>query len=289
VAVAHGIRTAAGICEADAFINIGRHLQNRGLPVPRLYAGDPFSGIAFLEDLGESHLQDAVCPPDSAGNRTSIYRRVIDGLVALSQKGIEGFDTAWTYQTQSYDRQVIMENECAYFVEAFLHLKMGRTDIEFCDLEDEFELLCEKTLAHGISGFMHRDCQSRNIMLRGDDFFFIDFQGGRVGPVQYDLASLLIDPYVELSPDLQAELLDYGTGKICAATGADTKTVKKGYRYCSITRNLQILGAFGYLSCKKGKPAFATYIPAAVNSLKRSLATLEGKAFPNLSAVVKQL
>lgn len=289
VAVCHGIRPASGVCEADAFINIGRHLQSRGLPVPRLYAGDPFSGIAFLEDLGDRHLQDVVLSLDSPKKRAAVYRRVIDKLVVLSQKGVEGFDTAWTHQTESYDRQVIMENECAYFVEAFLHLKMGLIDIEFGALEDEFELLCEKTLAHGISGFMHRDCQSRNIMLRGGDCFFIDFQGGRIGPVQYDLASLLIDPYVELSPELQAELRDYGTSKICAATGANAQSVKKGYHYCALTRNLQILGAFGYLSCKKGKAAFAAYIPAAVASLKRTIAAPEGKAFPKLRAIVERL
>ncbi len=289
VAVSHGIRATSGVCEADAFINIGRHLQNRGLPVPRIYAGDPFSGIAFLEDLGDRHLQDVVLSLDSPEKRTVLYHRVIDGLVALSQKGFKGFDTAWTYQTASYDRQVIMENECAYFVEAFLHLKMGLTDIAFGTLEAEFELLCEKTLAHGIFGFMHRDCQSRNIMLRGGDCFFIDFQGGRIGPVQYDLASLLIDPYVDLSTEFQAKLRDYGMGRVCEATGADEKTFRKGYSYCCITRSLQILGAFGYLSCKKGKPAFADYIPAALAGLKRALAGPEGKDFPKLGAVVRQL
>lgn len=289
VAVAHGIRPTLAVCEADAFINIGRHLYSRGLPVPRLYAADPFSGLAFMEDLGDRHLQDAVRSLDSREKRAALYRRVIDKMIALSQQGAVGFDPAWTYQTAAYNKQVILENECAYFVRAFLHLKMELLDISFATLEDEFKDLADQTVAHGITGFMHRDCQSRNIMLRGDDLFFIDFQGGRIGPVQYDLASLLIDPYVELQPELQAELYGYAEERICAATDADAKIFTRGYAYCAITRNLQILGAFGYLSVKKGKRTFADYIPAAVASLKRALDVPEANAFPKLKAVVERL
>ena len=289
VAVGHGIRPTPAVCEADAFIHIGRHLRSRGLPVPRLYTAEAFSGLAFMEDLGDRHLQDAVRSLDSREEHAALYRRVIDKLIALSRQGAVGFDPAWAYQTAAYDRQVILENECAYFVRAFLHLKMELLDITFATLEDEFKDLADKTVAHGIAGFMHRDCQSRNVMLRGDDLFFIDFQGGRIGPVQYDLASLLIDPYVELAPELQAELYGYAEESICAATGTDAKTFARGYAYCTITRNLQILGAFGYLSVKKGKRAFADYIPAAVASLKRALSTEEGQAFPKLTAVIERL
>ena len=289
VAVEHGIRPTTAVCEAEAFIRIGRHLYGRGLPVPRLYAADPFSGLAFMEDLGNRHLQDAVRSLDAPADQAALYRRVIDQLMALSQKGAAGFDPAWTYQTAAYDRQVILEQECAYFVRAFLHLKMELLDIPLATLEDEFKDLADKTLAHAVAGFMHRDCQSRNIMLRGDDLFFIDFQGGRIGPVQYDLAALLIDPYVELAPELQAELCEYAKQRICTAAGADPKTFARGYAYCALTRNLQILGAFGYLSVKRQKPEFADYIPAAVASLKRALDTPAGKAFPKLRGVVDRL
>jgi len=289
VAVGHGIRPTAAVCEADAFIRIGRHLYDHGLPVPRLYAADPFSGLAFMEDLGDRHLQDAVRSLDSPEKQAALYRRVIDQLIALSRQGAAGFEPAWTHQTAVYDRPVILEQECAYFVRAFLHSKMDLLDIPYAGLEDEFQDLADKTLASGITGFMHRDCQSRNIMLRGDDLFFIDFQGGRIGPVQYDLAALLIDPYVELAPDLQAELCGYAGERICAATGTDMQTFTRGYAYCALTRNLQILGAFGYLSVKKEKPEFADYIPTAVASLKRALDTPEGKAFPKLRGVVDRL
>ncbi|MCP3954742.1 MAG: phosphotransferase, partial [Desulfobacterales bacterium] len=289
IAVEHGIRPTAAVCEADAFVNIGRHLHSRSLPVPQIFSADPFSGLAFMEDLGDRHLQDAVLTAASDQARAALYQRVIDRLVSLSQEGARGFDPAWPYQTTAYDEQVILEYECAYFVRAFLHLKMELLDITYATLEDDFKALAENALAYSITGFMHRDCQSRNIMLRGEDCFFIDFQGGRQGPVQYDLASLLIDPYVELEPALQTELCAYAQKRVCAATDTDANTFARGYTYCAITRNLQILGAFGYLSIKKGKPEFADYIPAAVASLKRALDTPEGKAFPKLREVAARL
>ena len=289
VVVGHGIRATMAVCEADAFINIGRHLHRCGLPVPTLYAADPFAGLAFLEDLGDRHLQEAVLALDSPATCIRLYQKVIDILVTLSREGAVGFDPAWPYQTGAYNRQVILQNECAYFVDAFLHLERGRQDITYGELQDEFELLTDKTLSHAVNGFMHRDCQSRNIMLRGDDCYFIDFQGGRLGPVQYDLASLLIDPYVDLAPEMQAELRDYGLDRIKAATGEDRQKIRRGYVYCSLTRNLQILGAFGFLSRKKNKPGFAVYIPPAVDSLKRILATPECNDFLKLRAVVEQL
>lgn len=289
VAVGHGIRPTAGVCEADAFINIGRHLHRRGLPVPTLYAADPFAGLAFLEDVGDRHLQETVLALDSTTACIRLYQKVIGILVTLSHEGAVGFDPAWPYQTDTYNRQVILHNECAYFVDAFLHLERGRRDITYGELQQEFELLADKTLAHGITGFMHRDCQSRNIMLRGDDCFFIDFQGGRLGPVQYDLASLLIDPYVDLAPEMQVDLRDYGLDRIQAAFGEDRQKIHRGYAYCSLTRNLQILGAFGFLSRKKNKPGFAAYISPAVASLKRILDAPECRDFPKLRAVVEQL
>jgi len=289
VKVDHGIRATTAAGEADAFINIGRHLHRRGLPVPALYAAEPFAGLAILEDLGDLHLQDVVLALDSPAACLRLYQQVIDTLVTLSREGAIDFDTTWAYQTDTYNRRVILENECAYFVEAFLHLERNQKEVSFGDLRTEFDLLADKTLANGVIGFMHRDFQSRNIMVRGDDCFFIDFQGGRVGPVQYDLASLLIDPYVDLAPEMQADLRDYGVDRIQAATGEDRQKIRRGYVYCSLTRNLQILGAFGFLSRRKNKPGFTAYIPPAVASLKRTLATPEGKEFPKLRAVVEQL
>ena len=115
-------------------------------------------------------------------------------------------------------------------------------DIYFQDLEDEFRQLADNSLEFSVNGFMHRDMQSRNIILKNDHFYFIDFQGGRSGPIQYDLASLLIDPYVKLSRSVQNILLDFSVEILAPAIGVHPHNFLSCYKYCAITRNLQILG-----------------------------------------------
>jgi len=136
---------------------------------------------------------------------------------------------------------------------------------------------------------MHRDMQSRNIMIFQNKFYFIDFQGGRIGPIQYDLASLLIDPYTDMPVSVQSYLLDYCIEKYTRGTGADPEQFRKGFDCCRITRNLQILGAFGFLSRVKGKTYFENYIPAALNTLKRNLSEYDETMFVRLKNVLAAL
>jgi aminoglycoside/choline kinase family phosphotransferase len=126
-------------------------------------------------------------------------------------------------------------------------------DIEFEDLTPDFYHLADRIQELSYEGFMHRDFQSRNIMVNGADIFFIDFQGGRMGPIQYDLASLLIDPYTALSQPLQAQLLNFAPIISTKLIPLSPERFQKGFHYCAISRNLQILGAFGFLSRVKKK------------------------------------
>ncbi len=288
IMVDHGLRQTPTSNEADAFINIGRHLYDRKLPVPRIYLEDSFSGMVFLEDLGDTTLQKLVQQAENANDIVTYYESVIDLLIKLSIEGAKGFDSTWAYQTDRYDRQVIIEKECRYFVEAFLsgYLEMKVT---FALFEDEFSLLADRALECSYNGCMHRDLQSRNIMVRHNRFYFIDFQGARLGPIQYDLASILIDPYVALSAPVQNQLLDYCVASLALETAVDPETFRNGYRYCSVTRNLQILGAFSYLSRSKGKTYFEQYIPVALRSLKDRLAALDPSDVPTLTSVVEKI
>lgn len=284
----HGIRPCRAVRqEVDAFVDIGRHLRSKGVAVPQIGLFDTFAGLVFLEDLGERHLQDAArqLNTDQLGR---LYRRVIDRWLDMALEGAAGFDIAWTCQTTHYDRGVILERECRYFVEAFLHGYMGRSDA-YPDFEEEFQRLADQVQTFGITGFMHRDLQSRNIMIKGTDIHFIDFQGGRLGPLQYDLASLLIDPYVALPPGLQNDLRTYAARAFHERTGMDMVRFQSGVEYCAIARNLQILGAFGYLSRVKGKRYFEAFIPAALKTLQRRLTASSTLHLPKLSALLTQL
>jgi NDP-sugar pyrophosphorylase family protein/aminoglycoside/choline kinase family phosphotransferase len=282
VMVDHGIRKETGISEIDSFVLIGRHLYDKGISVPAIYLYDTFSGIVFLEDLGDVNLQAVV---KANKQILSYYESIIKLLIKMSVFGVKQFDRSWPYQTPYYDKEVILENECRYFVDAFLRRYL-KLKICYDDFENEFILLADKALEFSVNGFMHRDFQSRNIMIKNRKPYFIDFQGGRIGPIQYDLASLLIDPYVALSRHVQDQLLDYCVDKLSSYIHIDKKKFCLCYKYCAITRNLQMLGAFGYLSRAKGKTYFEQFIPAATESLKYNLSAVEDTQFPRLKSMV---
>jgi aminoglycoside/choline kinase family phosphotransferase len=117
----------------------------------------------------------------------------------------------------------------------------------------------------------------------------IDFQGGRLGPLQYDLASLLIDPYVELPQNLQDRLLSDYLTRLSEFVPVDRGRFLHAYEYCAINRNLQILGAFAFLSRQKGKKDFEPYIPPALKSLKQRLQNLEPQVCKQLRRIVEGL
>jgi aminoglycoside/choline kinase family phosphotransferase len=285
ILVDHGIKKTDRVDEVDAFVNIGRHLFDRDLPVPQIYDGDTFAGYAFLEDLGNLDLQTTVQQTDNYEKIIGMYQSVIQLLIKFSALGAERFDVAWTYQTSSYSKTLILEKECRYFVEAFLNTYLG-LEMIYEEFEKEFDFLAEKALEHALPGLMHRDFQSRNIMIKNDEFYFIDFQASRMGPIQYDLAALLIDPYVQLPQDIQTRLLGYCVKKLQAHMNLNADNFCRCYRYCRLTRNLQILGAFGYLSRIKKKAHFEKYIPAAIRTLSRNLKKHEHKTLPKLTALV---
>ncbi len=284
----HGIRESRLTSEADAFVRLGRHLFRRGVPVPKIYFDDTFCGLVFLEDLGDVHLQQSVRSAAEPRVVIKLYQAVIDHLIRLSRQGAVGFDRTWTYQTAEYDQKLILEKECRYFLDAFVNGYLG-FDIQFEDLAPDFIALADNALQHSIQGFMHRDMQSRNIMLKDHRIFFIDFQGGRLGPLQYDLASLLIDPYVELPPSIQTPLVDYCIHRLAEVSAVDPVKFRACYRYCALTRNLQILGAFAFLSRVKGKKQFEKYIPAALRTLRSNLKASNRQEFPGLTGIVDEV
>ncbi len=286
VVVDHGPPEGEAMCEADSFFAIGRHLACKGIPVPRLYGYDRPSGIVVMEDLGDLHLQTAVRQSTGPEGVFGHYKKVIDLLVTMGVEGAKGFDPAFTYQTPYYDRKLILEKEAKYFLTAFLNQYKGMK-VTFEQLEVEFELLAHRSRPDAFLGFLHRDFQSRNILVKGREFFFIDFQGGRLGPLQYDLASLLIDPYVELPQTVQDNLLTYYVERLSEHRNVDRDAFLSAYPYCAINRNLQALGAFAFLSRVKGKKDFETYIPVAVASLKRNLGRLDSDVCRRLKKIVE--
>lgn len=279
----HGIKVSETVSEADSFVAIAELLSSTGVPVPQVIQHDTFSGLVILQDLGDQNLQSMVTMLNIDQEIQSAYCCIIDQLLSMGLNCAKNFDTAAAYQSVYYDRELILEKECRYFVEAFLIPYTG-ANISFTELLPEFLRLADNIEHNAAAGFIHRDCQSRNIMVYNSGYYFIDFQGGRLGPIQYDLASLLIDPYTALSWETQHKLLNYASSQAAKKYSINPDRFCTGYEYCAISRNLQILGAFGFLSRIKHKSKFEAYIPTALDTLIR-LVKPKAAEFPRLDEI----
>jgi aminoglycoside/choline kinase family phosphotransferase len=283
----HPFPPGGEVNENDSFSLLGRHLRGKGTPVPEIYTYCREEFWLLLEDLGDVSLSSVIKRESRESQVRHWYRQALDLLMDMQLKGKEGFDPAWCFDTPMMHRPFLWERECGYFVRAFLNdyldLKIG---IE--DLGPDFESLLTGALPPGPSYFLHRDFQSRNLFITSGRLRVIDFQGGRLGPLGYDVASLLIDPYVNLSGAWQTELLEYYLERLTARLDLDPAAFREQYYHLALCRNLQILGAYGYLTRAKGKEQFARYIPAAMESLRRRLLARPG-AFPRLEELVASL
>ncbi len=275
------------VTENDSYFRIGRHLRGKGIPVPEIFHYCPEEGWMLLEDLGDISLEGVLKTQKADTQVRFQYRQALDILVQMQIGGLEGFDTGWCFDTPVVDGPFLRERECLYFVLAFLQGYLG-LKIAAIELAEDFDRLIQGAVAtHGLY-FLHRDFQSRNLMIKNGRLRVIDFQGARLGPLGYDVAALLIDPYVGLSPQWQEELLAYYLKELQKKVAVDEAAFRRQYAYLALSRNLQILGAYGYLTKVKKKNYFARYIPAAVKELQRRLGERAGE-FPRLEEVVSQL
>ena len=153
----------------------------------------------------------------------------------------------------------------------------------------EFVQLADLAASLSTDYFLHRDFQSRNLMIKDNRLRVLDFQGGRRGPLGYDLASLLIDPYVSLSDRIISKLISRYQEVAADLTGMDMAGFPEGYYWLSLQRNLQILGAFAFLYREKGKVFFRDYLKPATASLIKILDEPLGRRFPSLKAIAAEL
>lgn len=276
---------AQAMAEARSAWHIGRHLHGMGIPVPEYFAFDGRTGLIVAEDLGDMRLHEYAAGISGADDKLlQIYTRIIHVLVPMQVLGHRGFQASWCWQTSRYDRELMLERESGYFLEAlcrdFFNLDAGSSV-----LQAEFADIAGRAAAAPARFFLHRDFQSRNIMLKDDRIRIIDFQGGRLGPLGYDLASLLLDPYVGLAPALQDRLVGEYVRVLNSHIPYDRDRFLHEYTLLSLQRNMQILGAFAYLSKRQGKDFFRPFIRPALLSLQCLLA----KPLLHKYAALKQL
>ncbi|MGQ9688063.1 MAG: aminoglycoside phosphotransferase family protein [Desulfobaccales bacterium] len=275
------------VTENDSYFFIGRHLRSRGVPVPEIYAYCRQEGWMLLEDVGDVSLAAAVAAAPADAAIAALYRQALEILVQQQIEGSRGFNPAWCFDTPAVTRAFLWERECRYFVQAFVQGYLG-LQVEERELTPDFERLLEGARPEESPFFLHRDFQSKNLFVQGSRLRVLDFQGGRLGPLGYDLAALLIDPYVDLSPEAQEELLEYYLDLLGRRLALDHRDFREKYDYLALCRNLQILGAFGFLTRVKGKIQFARYLSPALAGLRRRLAR-RADDFPRLTAMVNRI
>lgn len=241
----------------ERFININREVSESLQVLPRIYAVDEKHGLLLEEDCGEHTLKDFCAGMKGPRVMGKKYKQVIDALILWQQIDIRKCPEIssraldkdmFLWETDYFARHCISE----YFgLDSILTSEWERERIELARETADLPLVC-----------LHRDFQSENIMVTGDTIRLVDYQGARKGAAEYDLASLLYDPYVSVLDDaLRQSLVDYYIKK------SGRPVTRHTFQVAALQRLCQALGAYGNLSLHKGKEHYKEYIPVALKNL----------------------
>jgi aminoglycoside/choline kinase family phosphotransferase len=262
--------------ENEAFIGFTEHFAAKGLNVPEIYGYLPDKHIYFLSDLGDINLYKWLKGRPDITNfneeTKDLFRRILDHLILFQTIGVEGLNLDLCYPHRSFDRQSMMW-DMNYF--KYMLLKFLAVPFNERRLEHDFNSLADYLLQAGQDYFLYRDFQSANIMIKDDEPWFIDYQGGRKGAPQYDVASLLYDAKIPMLASNRDELLRYYVGKFCAVSHEDEHKFAGYFAGFSMIRIMQALGAFGFRGLYEQKPTFTESIVPGVNLLQEVIMTAE--------------
>lgn len=255
--------------ENAAFLEFSRHFRRHGLPVPEIYAEDLSQGAYIEEDLGDTTLFDFLgrnrAGEAIAPQATEMYRKVVAVLPRFQVEAGRDLNYKVCYPRASFDRQSIAW-DLNYFKYYFLRL----AGVPFNEqaLEQDFGRLTKFLLAASHDYFLYRDFQSRNVMLRDGQPYFLDYQGGRKGALQYDIASLLYDGKADLPPEMRQELLDYYLDCLGGLIDLKREVFMEHYYAYVYVRIMQALGAYGFRGFYERKAHFLQSVPYALKNLR---------------------
>lgn len=271
IGILYGVRE-----ENAAFLEFSRHFRKHGLPVPEIYSEDLDQGAYLEEDLGDTSLFEFLSQNRKgeaiAPQVVEAYRKAIAILPRFQIEAGSDLNYKVCYPRGSFDRQSIAW-DLNYFKYYFLRL----AGIPFSEqaLEDDFVRLTKFLLSAAREYFLYRDFQSRNIMLPGGQPYFLDYQGGRKGALQYDVASLLYDAKADLPPELRQQLLDHYLEKLRDYADVKPAVFMQHYYAYVYIRIMQALGAYGFRGFYERKVHFLQSVPYALKNLRWLLHNVE--------------
>src|SRR6059058_5273493 len=264
VGILYGVRE-----ENAAFLEFSKHFRRHGLPVPEIYAEDLDHGAYLEEDLGDTTLFEFLSK-NRAGESIApqvveAYRKVVAVLPRFQVEASRDLNYKVCYPNPSFDRQSIAW-DLNYFKYYFLRL----AGIPFNEqaLEQDFTRLTKFLLAADHDYFLYRDFQSRNVMLPNGQPFFVDYQGGRKGALQYDVASLLYDAKADLPPELRKDLLEHYLHSLRPFLDIAREEFMQHYYAYVYVRIMQALGAYGFRGFYERKLHFLQSVPYALKNLR---------------------
>ncbi len=262
----------AGANHEAAFLSVHQYLHELGLPVPQVYSSHSDNGVVIQQDLGDELLESVVAVSNEEP-LSAVYTSAVNILLDMVKRTSERKDDTCPAFSLAFDMEKLMwemDFFVTHFVRGFCGAEPSRSAL--AALQEFFSTICG-LLAAEPRVFCHRDYHSRNLLLHQQRLFMIDFQDARMGPAQYDLASLLRDSYVTLSEELVDDLVKYyfhGMGSGAAKASVD--------RFCyvfdimSLQRNIKALGTFGYQSSQIGTDRYLSSIPRTGAYIGRNLA-----------------
>jgi aminoglycoside/choline kinase family phosphotransferase len=264
IGIAHNVRE-----ENAAFVGFSRHFRACGVAVPEIYAADLRRGIYLEQYLGDTTLfqflgahrrGDSIAP-----EVVEAYRKAVEALPRIQVEAGRGLNYRLCYPRASFDRQSIAW-DLNYFKYYFLRL----SGVGFHEqaLEEDFCRLTKFLLEADCGYFLYRDFQSRNIMLWGGQPYFLDYQGGRRGALQYDIASLLFDSKADLPPELRWQLLDHYLDALSGFMEVERERFLHHYYAYVYIRLMQALGAYGFRGYYERKAHFLASIPFALKNVR---------------------
>lgn len=276
--------------ENKAFIKLANRFADRGLPVPRVVAVTTGRDAYLQEYLGDTLLFDAIASGRSTGlfstEEKNLLAMTIRSLADIQYRGSEGLDFNVCYPLPEFCRRTVMW-DLNYFKYNFLKL----SGIQFNEslLEDDFERLADYLLAEKSSTFMYRDFQSRNVMIKDGQPWFIDFQGGRKGPAHYDVASFLWQAKANIPAGLRDELIDEYLDSASRYAEIDRDKFRKRLQHVVLFRLMQVLGAYGFRGLFEKKTHFMESIPPALTKVRELIAVNGFECYPTLTDILGRL
>jgi aminoglycoside/choline kinase family phosphotransferase len=279
--------------ENRAFLAFAKAFREVGLPVPEIYREDREAGVWLEQDLGDTTLFKALAAArvecgegEFPAEAEQLFRKALSILPRFQVQGNEVIDYRLAYPRQAFDRQSIRW-DLNYFKYHFL--KLAHIPFSEQRLEDDFSRLTELLLEADADFFLYRDFQSRNIMIHAGEPWFIDFQGGRKGALQYDVASLLYDAKANLPQSLRDELLEHYLDALSEHASVDRDLFRHQYGGFVMVRLMQAMGAFGYRGFFERKRRFLESVFYAAKNVDTLLRMGLPIQLPELELVFRRI